>query len=68
MAKSGKSIREVKAERAYQKRKAIRRKRTIVLLVEIMILILLLAIGYVMTHFDVIQQMEWFKNIAGTLS
>jgi hypothetical protein len=68
MANRGKSIREAKAERAYQKRRALKRKRVMVLLVEVLILLILLGIGYVMTHFDAIQQMEWFQNIAGMLS
>ncbi|MBQ8804685.1 MAG: hypothetical protein IJZ53_13740 [Tyzzerella sp.] len=62
MAKS-RSLREVKAEKAAQRRRAIRRKRILVLVIEILILLILLGIGYVMTHFDTIQQMEWFKNL-----
>ena len=63
MAKQTKSIREVKAERAYQRRKALKRKRAMVLLVEILILFVLLGVGYAMTHWDAIQQMEWFTNM-----
>ena len=62
MANTGRSLREVKAERAAQKRRAIRRRRILVLVIEILILIILLGIGYVMTHYDTISQMEWFYN------
>ena len=62
---SGRTLREVKAVKASRKRQAIRRKRILVLVIEILIFITLLGIGYVMTNFDVIQQMEWFQMIFG---
>lgn len=67
MAK-GRSLREVKAEKAAQRRKAIKRKRILVLIIEILILLILLGIGYVMTHYDAIQQMEWFQKLFGLVS
>ena len=62
---SGRTLREVKAVKASRKRQAIRRKRILVLVMEILIFITLLGIGYVMTNFDAIQQMEWFQMIFG---
>ena len=60
---SGRTLREVKAVKASRKRQAIRRKRILVLVIEILIFITLLGIGYVMTNFDAIQQMEWFQML-----
>ena len=68
MAKRGRSLREVKAAQALQRRKVRKRKRILVLVIELLILAILLGIGYVMTHFDAIQQMEWFQNVGGLLS
>ena len=65
---SGRTLREVKAVKASRKRQAIRRKRILVLVIEILIFITLLGIGYVMTNFDAIQQMEWFQMIFGLAS
>ena len=65
---SGRTLREVKAVKASRKRQAIRRKRILVLVIEILIFITLLGIGYVMTNFDAIQQMEWFQMIFGIAS
>ena len=65
---SGRTLREVKAVKASRKRQAIRRKRILVLVIEILIFITLLGIGYVMTNFDVIQQMEWFQMLFGLVS
>ena len=62
---SGRTLREVKAVKASRKRQAIRRKRILVLVIEIVIFITLLGIGYVMTNFDAIQQMEWFQTLFG---
>ena len=62
---SGRTLREVKAVKASRKRQAIRRKRILVLVIEILILLTLLGIGYVMTNYDAIQQMEWFQTIFG---
>lgn len=63
----GRTLKEVKAEKAARKRKAIRRKRILVLVIEILILLILLGIGYVMTNFDAIQQMEWFQAMFGSM-
>lgn len=60
---SGRTLREVKAVKASRKRQAIRRKRILVLVIEILILLILLGIGYVMTNFETIQQMEWFQAL-----
>ena len=57
---SGRTLREVKAVKASRKRQAIRRKRIIVLIIEILILLTLLGIGYLMTNFETIQQLGWF--------
>ena len=57
---SGRTLQEVKAAKAIRKRQAIRRKRIIVLVVEILILLTLLGIGYVMTNMETIQQLGWF--------
>ena len=65
---SGRTLREVKAVKASRKRQAIRRKRILVLVIEILIFITLLGIGYVMTNFDAIQQMEWFQMLFGLVS
>lgn len=65
---SGRTLREVKAVKASRKRQAIRRKRILVLVIEILILLILLGIGYVMTNFDAIQQMEWFQALFGVVS
>ena len=62
---SGRTLREVKAVKASRKRQAIRRKRILVLVIEIVIFITLLGIGYVMTNFETIQQMEWFQTLFG---
>ena len=56
---SGRTLREVKAAKASRKRQAIRRKRILVLVIEILIFITLLGIGYVMTNFETIQQIEF---------
>ena len=56
---SGRTLREVKAVKASRKRQAIRRKRILVLVIEILILLTLLGIGYVMTNFETIQQLGW---------
>ena len=63
----GRTLKEVKAEKAARKRRAIRRKRILVLVVEILILLSLLGIGYVMTNYDTIQQMEWVRTVFGVL-
>ena len=55
MARSGRSLREAKAEKAAKKRIARRRKRAIFLIVEILILFVLLAVGYVMVKYGKIQ-------------
>lgn len=55
MARSGRSLREAKAEKAAKKRRARRRKRAIFLIVEILILFVLLAVGYVMVKYGKIQ-------------
>ncbi len=65
---SGRTLREVKAVKASRKRQAIRRKRILVLVIEILIFLTLLGIGYVMTNMDTIQQMEWFQSIFGAMS
>ena len=57
---SGRMLQEVKAAKAIRKRQAIRRKRILVLVIEILILLTLLGIGYVMTNFETIQQLGWF--------
>ncbi len=57
---SGRTLQEVKAAKAIRKRQAIRRKRILVLVIEILILLTLLGIGYVMTYFETIQQLGWF--------
>lgn len=57
---SGRTLQEVKAAKAIRKRQAIRRKRILVLVIEILILLTLLGIGYVMTNFETIQQLGWF--------
>ncbi len=53
--KQGRSLKEVKAERAAKKRKARRRKRVIVLLAELFVLAILLGTGYVMTKYGKFQ-------------
>lgn len=55
MAKNGRSLKEAKAEKTAQKRRARRRKRAIFLMVEILILLILLSIGYVMMKYGKIQ-------------
>ena len=55
MAKKGRSLKEAKAERVARKRKARRRKRAVFLMGEIIILLILLAIGYVMTKYGKMQ-------------
>lgn len=55
MAKSGRGLKEAKAEKAARKRKARRRKRAIFLIVEILILFSLLAVGYVMVKYGKMQ-------------
>lgn len=62
---SGRTLQEVKAAKAIRKRQAIRRKRILVLVIEILILMILLGIGYVITNLDIIQQMEWFQTLFG---
>ena len=53
--KSGKSLKQVKAERVAKKRRARKRKRIVVLLVEIFTLFVLLGIGYVMSKYGKFQ-------------
>ncbi len=53
--KQGRSLRDAKAERAAKKRKAKRRKRAVVLFVEIFTLMILLGIGYVMNKYNKFQ-------------
>ena len=67
MAK-GRTLQDVKAEKAYRKRKAKQRKRVLVLVIEILVLLVLLGIGYVMTNYEAIQQMEWFQNMMGMIN
>ena len=55
MAKRGRTLREAKAERAAKKRRAKRRRRAIFLIVEVLILLALLAVGYVMIKYGKIQ-------------
>lgn len=55
MAKNGRSLKEAKAEKAARKRRKIRRKRALFLMVEILILLILLSIGYVMMKYGKIQ-------------
>ena len=57
---SGRTLREVKAAKASRKRQAIRRKRILVLVIEILIFVMLLGIGYLMTNYETLQQMGWF--------
>ena len=53
--KQGRSLKEVKAERAAKKRRAKRRRRAFVLIVEVITLFILLGIGYVMNKYDKFQ-------------
>lgn len=55
MARNGRSLKEAKAKKAALKRRAKRRKRAIFLIVEILILLILLSIGYVMMKYGKIQ-------------
>lgn len=55
MAKRGRTLKEAKAERVAKKRRAKRRRRAIFLIVEILILLALLAVGYVMVKYGKIQ-------------
>lgn len=55
MAKRGKRLKEVKAERAEKKRRARKRKRILVLAAELLIFVTLLGVGYVLTKFGKIQ-------------
>lgn len=53
--KQGRSLKEVKAEQAAKKRKARRRKRAIVLFVELFVLVMLLGTGYIMSKYGKFQ-------------
>lgn len=55
MASRGRSLKEAKAEKAAKKRRAKRRKRAIFLIVELLVLFVLLAVGYVMVKYGKIQ-------------
>ena len=55
MAKKGRRLKDVKAEKAAKKRRARRRKRAIFLIFEIIVLALLLAAAYFMMKYDKIQ-------------
>jgi len=59
----GRSLREAKVEKANRKRRAIRRRRILVLVIELLIFLILLGIGYIMTHYDMIQKMEWYQRL-----
>lgn len=51
----GRSLKKAKAERVAKKKRALRRKRTIFLLVEILVLCFLLCTGYVITKYGKLQ-------------
>ena len=53
--KQGRSLRQVKAERVAKKKRARRRKMTVILLAEVMVLCILLGMGYVITKYDKLQ-------------
>lgn len=55
MAKRGRTLKEAKAEKAAKKRRAKRRRRAIFLIVEVLILLALLAVGYLMIKYGKIQ-------------
>lgn len=60
--KQGKSLKEAKAERANRKRKARKRKRIIFLLIEILIFVVLLGIGFVMSKYGKFQLNPFSDN------
>ena len=51
----GRSLKEAKSKQAQKKRRAKRRKRALVLFVELFVLTILLGIGYMMLKYDKIQ-------------
>lgn len=55
MANRGRRLKEAKAEKAAKKRRARRRKRAFFMIMEILILFVLLAVGYVMVKYGKIQ-------------
>ncbi len=60
--KQGRSLKDVKAERAAKKRRAKRRRRAFVLIIEVLTLFILLGIGYVMNKYDKFQ-LNLFYNM-----
>lgn len=62
MGQRSRSIREAKAEKARQKRRAKRRKRALFLFSEILIFCILLSVGYVMTKYGKLQLNILEKN------
>lgn len=61
MTEKGRSLKAAKAERAAKRRRAKRRRRAVFLIVEILILLILLAVGYVMVKYGKIQ-VNFFKE------
>ena len=56
--KQGRSLRQAKAEQAAKKRQAKKRKRILVLVIELLVLFSLLGIGYIITREDVPQEQQ----------